>query len=456
MRKMFQSPIYTTNPHHLKLYDYIRQFYPMFDSPRLKHETVFEKVYQGQPFNEKKLWDLVTGFTRLTEEYLILLDNRQNAFQCKRQLTRIYGQRNLFGFFEKNTKGLLADLEASPYRGMNYYLQRAQLNEDWYFHPMKNKYDLKDRCLEDLINSVDQYFMLAKMRFGIAAKNVESILAKRYDLRFLKAVETEENLMNGAILYQLYQLTYRLITEKKEIYFEEVEKLLFDEMDTLKLEDKQLLFYTNMNFIYRQMNKGNASYSKKAFSWNQFGLEHGLFLENQKMNENIFGNIVITGCREKEFVWTKDFIESNQRYLDLKTRDDVANYNLGLLYFYQKDFNRAIGILNGFPFSSSYLLKTRLTLIRATFENFLLDRDHFSVLNYQVGAFEATLLRSKVFSATSKKPYLNTVRLIKKLANKIMDHNSKETIEKWFRGQLDSKRNVIAKGWMLEKVASLK
>jgi len=41
MRKLFQSPIYTSDPHHLILYDYIRKYYPTFDSPHLEKEKLF-------------------------------------------------------------------------------------------------------------------------------------------------------------------------------------------------------------------------------------------------------------------------------------------------------------------------------------------------------------------------------------------------------------------------------
>lgn len=450
MRKIFQSPIYTSNPNHLKLYDYIRQFYPNFDSPRLMHKKVFEKVYDGQAFEEKKLWNLVTEFTQLVEEYLILLDNRANDFQRKKQLTNIYGERNLYDFFEKGTKGLLSDLEASPYREMNYYLHWAQLNEAWYFHPMKNKYDVKDTSLEDLIDSLDKYFVLAKMRFGIAAKNVERILKKQYELTFFDAMEKEKIFSEDNILAKLYQYSFKLITEQKAEYFIEFEKLFFEHSQVLNFEGKRLLFFNGLNYITQRLNEKNKEFDKKAFEWSKFGLLNNLFDENGQMNDMVFSNIVLSGCRVNEYNWTKNFIEKNKSKLEIQIQHDVYNYNLGVLFFYQKDYDKAISILMNFPFSPSYILRSRLFIIRIMFKNFLADTEYFEVLISNIHSFEIYLIRSKYFSKAKLEPHLNFIRIIKKMAKKIISPAKKEVIKEWLMKELNTSKKIGGKSWLLE------
>lgn len=457
MRKLFQSPIYTSNLHHLKLYDYIRKFYPKFESPRLEKEIVFEKVYGGQAFDDWKLRGLVTEFTRLTEEYFIMLDNQKKEFQRKRQLTKIYGERNLYDFFEKGTKSLLADLEALPYRDMNYYKYKAQLNEAWYFHPMKNKYDWKDTSLEDTMDSIDKYFALTKMYIGIGLKSVERIFKKKYDLRFNDSVkqEFEIGFMKDNVLIRLYRISFQLLEEVPNVDFKFYEALLFENLEILSPNVRIVLFYNGINYALRQSNRGNTIYDKVLMSWYKVGLKNDLLTENNRMNDVIFGNIVAQGCLAKEFDWTHQFIEEYQQYLDIEIRADLVRFNLVKWYFHQQEYEKALTAISEYSFKTKYQPQARMTLIRILFELFLIDESYFDILLNNIKSFEYYILRNKHFTKARLKPHSNSTKLIRKLAIKIFKKEKSQSVENWLLKELNSGKKILSKNWLREKVQQL-
>ncbi len=453
LKKMVVSPIYNTNKTVEALFEQLRNQYPKFDTTQKGKEKLFKKVWPGIAFNNYKIHRLFTQMTQLIEEYLLLLEQRENRFERKKRLMTIYGKRNLIPFFEKEAKGLKNELDDFPFRDLEYYQDQIALNEAVYFHPLNDKYNLKDESLDRLIDSLDYYFVLAKLRYGLSIKNRERILTKPGNWRFMDALQKEQGLglIKSTGLYQIYKKAFALQEEDGLNHFEQYEKKLFENITVLG-KDRKILFFTGLNFINRQVNKGITSFSHKALEWYQFGLHNGLLIEHGKMNEVTFGNIVVFGCRQKEFDWTKDFILSYKHLLDVSHREDVAVYHSGLLHFYQKEFEAAFSILLNYTFIPAYFLRSKLTAIRAVFEQFIINKEYYNLLIHQINAFEMAMKRSKSFSAFSKEPAMNCVAIIKSISKSIWNNKINATLIRKHLEELNSSKKIATKQWLIDKL----
>ena len=456
LKKMVASPVYNTNETLGVLLKFLQSQFPDFDTTPKGKEKLFKKIWPGVDFNNYKIHRLFTQMTHLVEEYLLLLEQRQSDFDRKKRLMRIYEKRNLLTFFEKEARDLKKGLDVFPFRDLEYYKDQIQLNEAIYFHPLNDKYNLKDESLDRLMDSLDYYFVLAKMRYGISLKSRERILAKPGNWRFMEILKTEEGygFIKNSALFRLYEQAFILLDEGGTKHFNGYEKLLFEHITTLG-KDRKILFFTGLNFINRQVNKGVSRFSHKALEWYQFGLHNNLLTDNGKMNEVTFGNVVIFGCRQKEFAWTKDFMASSKHLLDKSHREDVVTYHLGLWHFYQKEYETAFSILLNYTFIPAYFLKSRLTAIRAVFEQFLKSKEYYELLMHQIYAFEVAMKRSKAFTISSKEPILNCLRIIKSIAKKIWNHKLNPVLKNQYLINLNTSKNIAAKEWLIEKVKQL-
>jgi len=457
LRKLCQSPIYTNNADHLKFYDFLRKHYPDFDSPKLQKEVVFKKIWTTEKFDNWKLRNLFREFTRLTESYFLLLAQENNKLEREKQLVHIYGQRNIFDFFEKGTKGLLADLEALPYRDKAYYLQKAQLLEGLYFHPLKEKYDLRDKTFETATNSMDQYFMFTKIQQGIASKSLQNILNKPCSLRFLDLLKSEnvEALLETNPLLQLQYQSYQLLVKPDSIDIEAYELLFFNQLHQLRAADQQTLFFNALNFLMGQANKNPKKFNSIIFRWYKKGLDQQLVMKEGSFDTPHFTNIITYACLAKEFDWAWQFIQNYQKWLDTENAAGVLSFNLAKWHYFQKEFEQSLALLTNCSLPKAYNLTLKNLEIRVIFELFLIDYSYHKLLFAKIKTFEAYLRRTTKFTPLKKTPYFNYLSVIYKLTNCLMHQKTVTQIQYQLLPQLNESANIIGKQWLLEKVEGL-
>ncbi len=450
-RKVLQSPIYNTNERLLCLYEQLLRPYPDFDASEKAKKKLFEKIWPKEKFDAYKMHRLFSQMSQLVEAYLVLLELRNNKVEQKKALIRALGQRNLLPLFEQEGTLFQKTLMASPHRDLEHYEQQIFIHNIQYFHPLKDKYDWKDPSLDHLMDSLDRYFLLAKMRYGLSLKNRERILAKPGEWRLQQALEEGRKFMSDSLLFQLYQLAFQILETEDQMLIEAYEQLLFDHKDQLGVDHK-ILFFTGLNCINRLVNKGQRNFSEKALHWYRFGLDNDLLIENGQLNEVTYGNIVIFGCREKEFAWTESFIESYAHLIEESHREDVVTYHRGLWHFYQQDFEAAFSILLHYTFIPAYFLKSRLTAIRAVFEHFINQPAYYDLLIHQILAFEMAIKRGKAFSNSAKEPVLHFLRLLKALSKKIWNHQMGPQQRERLLQKLTDTPKVTARHWLEEKI----
>ncbi len=450
LKQAVYTPFFNSNKRLPLLYEALRPDFPNFEDTLEYCQKLFKKVYPGEVFDKAKQQKIFTAFTRVIEEYLLFSDLRKEDLELKKLKVRLYAKRQMLPYFERETNSLAAVLEASPFRDLEHYEKEIFLHNALYFNPLKDKYDLKDQSLNKLTDALDHYFVLAKMRYGISVKSRERILAKPGIWRFNEAMEKETHFMSDSILFQLYRYAFLMLSEDKTFSFEAYETLLFENIDQFR-SDSRILFFAGLNYVVRQVNRGVSAFSRKAFEWYLFGLEKGLLLENGLLTEVTFGNIVIYGCREGEFEWTKNFMEQYSQYLKETYRQDILMFNLSLWNFYQQKFDDVLSIFFNYHFSTAYIPKARLITIRTLFELFLINQDYFELLISNIKAYESFILRDEKFNSKKWIPHLNCIKIIRRSTKMILDFESGEKVHQWMSNEIAKRKNVVSKKWLLEK-----
>ncbi|MEO1263011.1 MAG: hypothetical protein AAFZ15_29655, partial [Bacteroidota bacterium] len=197
--KFVRSPVYNTNPTIVKYYNFLRPYFPEFNSPRLQKEKVFEKLFPGKPYNYHVLGNLNRQFVKLTKDFLVHLEIDRNNVLKEKILIQSYGRRNLFSQFEKGTNKLKADIEKSPYRDYSYYQSLFELSYELFFHPLTNRYKKNDVSINELMKFLDRYFVMIKMHLRGELKTRELAMSKPYKIEMsdevvrLNQVFSEEN-----------------------------------------------------------------------------------------------------------------------------------------------------------------------------------------------------------------------------------------------------------------------
>lgn len=461
MRKVFQSPFFTTNERHLVLYDLLKKHHPDFDSLTLSKEQIFKKLYPNKTFNDGLLRVLVREFTQMTEEYLLILKMRAEKFEQKKMLTQIYNDRNLYGFFEKETQKLLKDLNKNPYRDENYYREIYSLNFDYFFHPSTPKLPDCDAPLIEMMDSLDKQYALAKFRIGSEMMNRAKIFAKQYDVRFLKEIKniSKQDFAEDNVTFQLYLLLfqfYEASEEEKVSVFEKFKLVFLQNFKKLSRLDQSLFLTQLINFASKKINLGESAYYKKAFDLYKTALEADLVLRHGSIDEAVYGNIVLLGCQAGEFSWITEFMEKYKSHLLEEIREDTYEMNKGIVYFHKKDYENAQNQFINVAYSPKFQLKVRANLILTLYERFFRDCSFFGLLISQMNAFEKYLHRNFVKNEYQKEVYLNFIAIVKKMTNGVFENKDRKKLKLIIENQLVEKSKVIGKYWIEEKIKEWK
>ncbi len=458
LSKYLRSPFFNHTASFPAYYDYLKRHYPDFEIDKIKPEKIWQKVYPGQPFHEVKFWRLSSDFHKLVKQYITILQLEKQPQTSQQLYIKAMSDRGNYEIFEKETQQQLADLAAQPYRDWEYFSTTYNLNFDYFFHPLTPKHTLQDEALEELMNSIDKQFVLAKYRIGSEMKNRERTLAKQYQIRFLEDIQREaaDGFFSGNAQFKMFSHLFEMYQpEQAALAFEQLKNLLTKEIRTLRRVDKSLFLTQLINYTVRQINSGNAAFYKESLDLYKIGLENGLVIENERIHEAAFGNIALLGCHAGEFDWTKSFIEDYQAYLEESIREDAVALNTGLWYFHQDRFEEAYDWFFNHSFSPFYQPKARLHLIVTLFEQFLLNETLFDLLNSQIEAYEKFLQRSKMITIYFKESNLNSIFLIKRLAFGIFQRKDLSKLKESLLKSIHKNNIIIVREWLLKKIGQL-
>lgn len=452
----FRSPLFTSSPLLLNLYELLKNEYPAFDESRLQKESVFQKLYPGKPFKDGSLRTLVREFTKITEDFLLFEALKNDKTARQQRLTQWYGEHNLFPEFEKGTQALLAQLDMEPYRDVEYFKDKAQLHFASYFHPNTEKHTLDDEALTRLMDSLDGYYILVKLRLASEMKNRERILSKQYELRL-----TDEILATGATdllqdnaAFGLYRTLLELYeTEKAPKAFQVLKKSLFEQIAQIRPFDQSMLLTQLINYAVRQLNSGQAEFNKEVFELYQLALSYNLGLSNGKIDASVYRNIASSGSREKAFEWTEKFIHEYAPFLAADIRQDSKTMALAMLCFHRQDYDGTIDLIAEHQFSDLLLqIHTRIMLLKAWFEKFLQDAGYYELLLYQINAAEKFIRRNAVISRQKKEENLNFILATRHLAEFMQNKKPASEIRSRLEKYLDGTQRVLSRGWLKSKI----
>lgn len=457
LKKATQSPLYTTNPKVGQLLNLLAKQAPDFEDSPAIHRKHFKKLFPKEAFSENKLRKLTSNLTKVVEQLLLFQAQEKDEYAKQKRLNQIFQERGLTQLYQYSTNDLLAQLDARQVQDANYHQERFEVLSTQYFHPLHDKYDLKDNTLEQATHHLNTAFAIQQLRLALALKGREQVLNETPDFRFLAILrkEWEASVLIDNWLIELYLQALDLSEKTQKEDFDSFEKELFHKTPKLSKDDQQFLFMTGINYAVQQKNKDNHYFKSVPLKWYKVGLTTNLFINQQVMQESIFANIVINGCHEQQFDWVINFIDTYQVYLVNNDREAAILYYQSLVYYLQGNWEKTLTILSRNDYKSIYQPRSRIITIRALFEQLLENSDFHELLLANLQAFEAYIRRNESISKDKIIYYKNFILITRQLANRIYRFENSKKIKEWFEKYTAKNYGFTAKKWLSEKVANL-
>ncbi len=432
----------------IRLFDYLRKYYPVFDSAKLNKEVVFKKLFPKQVYADIKLRNLRTKAGKLVEQYLINLTFQQDDFQRKKLITQIYGQRNYYPAFEKNTQQLLDSLEQQPYRDACYFYDKYLLQKDYYLHIETAKKEQTVAIMQDALTNLTHYFSLERLFLGIDLINREAIFSEKNHFNPQQAaIDLPEN----NLICQLFQGIIALNKNQTEADFINLKELYLNNINQIREIYSKEIFFFLTNHAIRQLKFKEQLYTQLLFQLYELGLQRGLLLEKDKIEPGTFFNIVSASSKLKKFEWANQFIQTYQFHIAAPYSEETRQLSISYLNFNQGKYEAVIKLLSTRRFTNLfYQINVRTLLLRSYYKLFEQNVTYYPLLIAQCESFIKLLQRNQKLQENKKHATLLFTKLLKVIVESKYTGSYNREKKQQFLDIIHQSKGITLQGWLVE------
>ncbi len=449
-RKYMYSPYYNDDDRLKKVTDVLLPYAKTRTLDEVDELFLWSKVNGKAPFNTGKYTRLLSDTVKKVEHFLVTdRFNQKQILQHTYQL-QIMNERNL----HKHTAEFLRLTEkhhmAQPRRDGAFYYHHLLIQEQKNIY-LEN-YDRRsaDKNLQGVMDSLDVYYVLGKLKYGAALLHYQNFLAIETDVVLLKeALQLSMQEQFDVPAIQIYRHIVLSITEPgNEAHYRELKNLLTRHSTLFATDELKTLFVFAINYCINRINLGQSAYLKELLSLYQFALKNDLLLEDGVLSPWEFKNMVTVGLRVKELRWTEKFIEEYKHKLPKEEKQNAYTFNIARLHFYKKNYDRVLQLLQDVKYSDIfYQLDSKTTLLKTYYET----GEELPLLSLK-DSFRVMLARKRLITPQQRANYNNLLMFAIKLFR--MDVKNKKGLAT-LRHQIEGTANIADKSWLLEKLAEL-
>lgn len=384
----------------LLLFKYLSRFFiDDADETLLSREYILKHLYDNK-ISDKQLQKLLNEGVKLCEWIIIQQNIEGDKNQQHLILSSYYQKHKLSKYFSQQINLFKEEILLNKDMGSSYYYL----------------YQLEYLTIEQELLS-----NLRKINYS----NLNSYLNTFYEIEQLKIKcvtitnlnKDLELLPINSILYQQYQNCYTLLVTESAAEYVKFWNMLVAEAEKIGEEDLKTLVNMYYNFCISQLNKNNTIFYRYLLDAYLFSLENNiLFEENGLLLPSHFKNIITISLRLDKIDFAFDFANQYKYYLPEENREDVFNYNMAHIYFFQHKYEDVLTLLVQSKFTDVfYKLSSRVLQIKTYAELTLSNNGFDDVLESCLNAFKKFIYTNKEISENYASNYKNFYKVMNKI-----------------------------------------
>lgn len=446
--RWLKSPWCNTNKNLVKLYEVLRKYHPEYENPsRLSKEKLFKKVLPNGKYSVRRMNNLLSEGYLAAKKFLVHYRfAKEERFQNYIWFSELQ-DRYLEDWFFKETEQEIKRLNERSVKEWEDHLALFILHRNIYHHPTAGPRMRQGNLLIEEMDKQLNHTYLLEMGAIIVEKMSRSgiIRDEQHDLDgalglWLKATEnyTEP-------VFQLYRLRMNYKTENFLEQYHKLRTLLLQEFDYLNKKEQKLHLLYILNDTIRLIRKGVLDITDTLVFY-KLGLKEGILMHKGRLTQNTYTTIVSASNTQKDFSYTRHFIENYTKTLDEKVQEDGYCWAQAHTAYWQNDLKGSIDYLITHEFNSYYFkLIGRMLTVQVYFELYLQDDSYYDFLFSYFNAYEKWLQRDKTYAKSSHQSFIRFVQLSRILARLYSElHFEADRVSRL----LDEELNVQAMNWL--------
>ncbi len=441
--------------------------------PKKEAKTVVEMSIEMSPEMLKTIKNHTKNNRLLgfVEDFLLLELRKEAAFEASLALISIYEKRGVttHQYFEKGIAEKARQLKKNP------KLRLKNVQQNWLLTAQLEELKSTENTAipeNDVLGAamqLDKMYVLYRLKYLCNLKMLSQVQQTTVQLpsekEFLNFLNSNLETFSENLLFRLYYLVYSLLTEKDTAITDEkhdkLMQLLAKNKDIVAPIEKGEFYGYALNYGTKQINNNRSKWHKSVFELYCLLFEGNTLLKNGSIASSYFTNAIKSGLKSEGSAAVTIFLQKHQDKLPTITREHDLNYFNALMYYEQRDYEKALMTL---PTSKPgkdkfYPLNFRALRLKI----FFFHEKDIEVFANTVRAFEKFLHENTHdYDVSRIEKHLNTAKFIKKLyiIKQQQDSISKQTPEllnlalQELRGEIGQEVNIIDKDWLFENIDS--
>lgn len=440
------SPYFNRDPGMLALAKLLRKEAPAFREDRINRLRLWKLVFPKREPHVKDIKYWMNGLLKLAEQFL-----GQQLYEGREVLGGLHvleacATRNLEKNFRNRSKKIQKQLESTRSGNQFYHFDQYLMAGIEVEYLRRQQLRTHDERLQDLVNHLDEFYLISKLRLTCELVNRQHILSGSYDIRLVDAMKINLQTFQYDRIpaIAIYLEIFSILTETDPApHFQRLQKLISEHFELFPQSEKVEIYSYAQNFCIRMIRKGHADYTKRLFQLYIEGLKAGIFIEEGRLSPWKFKNIVSAGLRLGKYEWVKGFIDEYHEMLPEEFEETALLYNQANLQYHLGDHSQAMRLLNQVEFSDVfYSLDTRVMMAKIFYE-----RTDTEALISLISSFRAFLRRNKLISEANRRSYSNFVTAVNHLLRMDEGKMAANDVETEFKGM----KSLVEKEWLLQK-----
>lgn len=447
-RKLIQSPFFSANN---DLHLFFEEITRRLDRNASLHKKEIWHAVLGKkkPYNDTRFRKFTSDLFKLVVEYLV-----QESLQEEPELRNyLY----LAALERQNPDKLIKGIERNwgeiSVENKNYehssYLYRHLLEYRKYSLLNYEHKPYERANVEEISSTLDVYYIVVKLRNAVDSHSRIQTEKHAYNLQLVPEVV---NFLDSTGVYlehpvvAVHYYMYKMLTDADghDAYYH-YKEIILTHTDTLAGERAYELFQPALNYCRRRINEGINDFLGEYMEIYRYALERDLAHDGVFLDPLQFRNTILIALRYGDYNWTEHYIEKYQHKLPPNQRLNAVNYNSATLYFYQKNYGKALEFLRDVEYeNTTYNLNAKTMLLAIYYET---DAD--TALDSLFDSITAYLNRHKELPVSAQKAFGNLVSFTRRLTR--LYPGDKKALEQ-LKKDLSEKKYVASLPWLEEKI----
>lgn len=413
--EFLSSPYFNKNLSNLLFFRHLLGYAPAFQHPDLEKSRILDNWPLELDPSEKALHNLMSQLNGSLEAFLAVEGLQKDEFTTLFYQLQQSREAGLERVQRRIRRKMDRYLEKRPWRDARFYDQAHRLARLEYLDSDHHQRDFNPE-LQEAADALDVYYLVNKLRYGLAMAHLAQMLNVRYENHF------EEELLAklarhpfGEIpVLQIYRAALSVVRDGRDAgAFHQLKALLSEHGRLLPPAERKELYTGLLNFCTRRINRfADESFREEYLDLNITLLDSGLLLENGVLSPWRYTNLVAAALRCGREEWARAFLEEQKAHLPPDYAENIYHYNLGYTQYQTGDLDAA-----------------RQTLARVDFEDVVFNvllRGLLTRVYYEAGEEELLfsyleanrlfLLRNDLIEARLKTQMRNFLDGVRRLA----------------------------------------